>query len=290
MDNDLTYLPKNKQNDLKRVVEIVYERCPAVEMVILFGSYARGGWKEAKDLAPDRKSGHVSDYDILVLTGGALDCDFRAKQEIELACVDAGLSATPRFIYHEIDFVNRKLEKGQYFFGDVVGEGKMLYDSGKFTLAEPKPLSVQERLEITSHNFKHWFQRAEQFHENYQHNLNKGWLELSAFNLHQTAEACYKTLLLVFTAYIPDEHYLALLGRMVEEFDPSFAKIFPSDDEFQRDAFTALEYAYIGARYDDRYAIDEPTVAYLAERVGELLKLAEARCREKIAVFEKAAK
>jgi uncharacterized protein len=290
MDNDLTHLPKNKQDDLKQVVGIVCERCPGVEMVILFGSYARGGWKEAKDLAPDRKSGHVSDYDILVLTEDAQDCDFRAKQEIEQACAEAGLSATPRFIYHEIDFVNRKLEMGQYFFADVVGEGRMLYDSEQFTLAEPKPLSVQERLEITSRNFNHWYQRAEQFHENHQHNLNNGWLELSAFNLHQTAEACYKTLLLVFTAYIPDEHYLALLGRMVEEVDPSFANNFPSDDEFQRDAFTALEYAYIGARYDDRYAIDESTLTYLAERVGQLLKLTEARCREKISVLEEAAK
>jgi hypothetical protein len=61
----------------------------------------------------------VSDYDILVLTESTEDCDFRAKEAIEQACLDAGLSATPRFIYREIDFVNRKLEKGQYFFADI---------------------------------------------------------------------------------------------------------------------------------------------------------------------------
>ncbi len=37
-------------------------------MIILFGSYARGDWKEAADLAPDRKSGNPSDYDILAVT------------------------------------------------------------------------------------------------------------------------------------------------------------------------------------------------------------------------------
>jgi HEPN domain-containing protein/predicted nucleotidyltransferase len=289
MNTHLTHLPQNKQDDLQKIVAIVREHCGDIGMIILFGSYARGGWKEAQDLEPDRKSGHVSDYDILVLTESDADCDSRAKQDIEKACINAGLSATPRFIYHEVDFVNRKLEKGQYFFTDVVDEGKMLYDSGNFTLAKPKSLSPQERLEITSRNFKHRFQRAEQFLDVYNHTLSKGWMELSAFNLHQTAEACYKTMLLVFTAYIPDEHYLALLGRMVEEFDPSFIDIFPSADEFQRDAFTALEYAYIGARYDDRYSIDEPTLTYLAERVEALLRLTEERCNEKLTALQKAA-
>lgn len=49
----------------------------------------------------------------------------------------------------------------------------------------------------------------------------------------------------------------------------------------------ALEYTYIGARYDDRYSIDEPMVT---ERVGELLKLTEVRCRGKIAALEDAGK
>jgi len=93
-------------------------------MIILFGSYTRGGWKESMDLAPDRKSGHVSDYDILAISEEEGECDSLAWQEIVKACSRAGLSATPRFINHDIRFVNRKLEVGQYFFSDIVAEGE----------------------------------------------------------------------------------------------------------------------------------------------------------------------
>jgi hypothetical protein len=75
----------------------------------------------------------------------------------------------------------------------------------------------------------------------------------------------------------------------VEAFAPCFTGIFTSTDDFQHKAFAALEYAYIGARYDKHYYVAEPTVTYLAERVGELLKLTEACCQEKIAALEEAA-
>lgn len=289
MDSSLTHLPENKQQDLARVVAIIRELCPAVGMIILFGSYARGGWKEAKDLAPDRKSGHVSDYDILAISRKEADCDSLAWQRITEACHGAGLSATPRFIHHDINFVNRKLEVGQYFFSDIVAEGKLLYGAGVFTLAEPKPLLPKERLEIARRDFSHWFQRADQFYEHYKLDLSKGWREVGAFNLHQTAESCYKTMLLVFTGYIPDEHYLAILGSKVKAFDPAFADIFPSANAFQREAFTALEYAYIGARYDSRYTIDEASLSWLAVRIADLLALTRERCEAKIASLEEAA-
>lgn len=289
MDTSLTHLPENKQYDLAKLVAVIRDHCPALGMIILFGSYARGGWKEAKDLSPDRKSGHPSDYDILAISEDEGDCDSLAWQEITRACSEAKLSATPRFIHHDIGFVNRKLELGQYFFSDIVAEGRMLYDSGVFELASQKELIPDERLQIAEEDYEEWFESAKQFFEMYKFCTENNWLKKAAFNLHQAAESAYKTALLVFTGYIPDEHYLAILAARAAQIDPAFETVFPSDNTFQREAFTALEYAYIGARYDKRYTIDEKTVAYLAERVEALLKLTEARCREKIALLRAAA-
>ena len=50
------------------MVSVIRQNCPDVEMIILFGSYAGGDGKEATDLDSKRPSGHVSDYDILVVT------------------------------------------------------------------------------------------------------------------------------------------------------------------------------------------------------------------------------
>jgi uncharacterized protein len=283
MNRDLSYLPQNKRDELQQIVGIIREHCPAAGMVILFGSYARGDWKEQKDLAPDRKSGHPSDYDILVLTEDEYDCDSTELNTINNTCLNARLSATARVIHHDIGFMNRKLETGRYFFTDIVSEGRILFDDDSLTLSDEKVLTPVERLEIVQNDFDHWFERAYRFFEFYKMGMEKRWLKEGAFHLHQTAETAYKTTLIVFTNYIPDEHYLALLGERAAAIDPGLRDVFHGENSFEHEAFTALEYAYIGARYDKRYVIDEASLIYLAERVELLLKHTEAVCRQKIA-------
>ncbi|GAG79549.1 unnamed protein product [marine sediment metagenome] len=54
MKDSLAHLPKQKQDELKLIVAKI---CSYIqpEMIILFGSYARGDYKEAKDIAADSK-------------------------------------------------------------------------------------------------------------------------------------------------------------------------------------------------------------------------------------------
>ncbi len=72
MKKTIEHLPQNKQEELQKIISTIHDNCADVEKIILFGSYARGNYKEKKDLAVDRKSGHVSDYDILVITRDAI--------------------------------------------------------------------------------------------------------------------------------------------------------------------------------------------------------------------------
>jgi predicted nucleotidyltransferase len=59
----LSHLPEDKQEELETLTKIIIEKVPA-EMVILFGSHARGDWVE--DFQEHTE--YVSDYDILVIT------------------------------------------------------------------------------------------------------------------------------------------------------------------------------------------------------------------------------
>jgi predicted nucleotidyltransferase len=45
MKTTLSHLPEDKQEELKSLAEIILEKVPA-EMIILFGSHARGDWVE----------------------------------------------------------------------------------------------------------------------------------------------------------------------------------------------------------------------------------------------------
>ncbi len=50
MKKTLTHLPKNKKAELEKITDTIREFCDDVEMIILFGSYARGDWKEESEL------------------------------------------------------------------------------------------------------------------------------------------------------------------------------------------------------------------------------------------------
>lgn len=282
MDQTLTQLPQHKQQELARVAQIICDGCPGVGLVLLFGSYARGDWKEEADLAPDRPSGHPSDYDILAVTDDSADCDSGTWQAIADECNGANLSTHVRIIHHEIGYLNRQLTRGQYFFCEIVGQGKVLHRDAGFDLAEPCAPGRKEHFQAAEEGFAHWFERAHRFYEVHKVVLEKQWLPEAAFNLHQAAESAYKAILIVFTGYIPKEHYLELLGHTAAELDPRFEGVFPRTDTFQRNAFELLDYAYIGARYDPKYRIDAVTVNYLAEKVAQLLSLTETACKEKI--------
>ena len=133
MKHSLEHLPESKRDDLRRLATTICEMCSDVEMIVLYGSYARGDYKEEEDLDPDRKSGAASDYDILVVTTekdtvknghlwGTVDKSLQAL----------GLSAWPRVIVHDRWYLAKVLERKHYFFNDVFVEGIALYDSGVF--------------------------------------------------------------------------------------------------------------------------------------------------------------
>mgnify|MGYP002713077310 CR=1 FL=1 len=286
MNKSLEKLPDLKKDELQHIISVIQGKCDDVEIIILFGSYARGDYKTEADLKPDRKSGHVSDYDILVVTGSKQTVDDVALwDEIVAACNTPKLSANARVIAHDIQDLNIKLAEGQYFFSDIKKEGVVLFNAGKVSLADKRELTPEEQQRIAQDHFDHWFERAERFMVNAQENLEKDWVKESAFMLHQSVESAYKAVLLVFTNYNPNEHWLDALGKMVSAEDDAFANIFPRETSEDNNRFILLDYAYIGARYDPKYRISKTDLEILMVPVKKLLELTKVVCVKKINAF-----
>jgi predicted nucleotidyltransferase/HEPN domain-containing protein len=291
----LSHLPPFKQAELQKLTSLILQNCSDIEKIILFGSYARGDYKEAKDLAENRKSGHISDYDILVVTSlkeTALDLTLWGRIEDELRKLN--LSAYPKLLTHDIEELNKKLEEGQYFYSDIKKEGIPLFNSGRFTLAAKKRLSLEERQKMAKGHYEHWFNRAEGFYDIFEYLSKKVDFDpnkktnnngLAAFNLHQAAESAYKTLLLVFTNYNPNEHLLEKLGGECKQYFPDLRDLFPKANPKDKARFDLLEYAYIGGRYDPDYSITKEDLEILAQDVKRLLELTERLCEEKIGFY-----
>jgi HEPN domain-containing protein/predicted nucleotidyltransferase len=277
----LSHLPEDKQDELETLTKVIVEKVPA-EMVILFGSHARGDWVE--DFQENTE--YVSDYDILVITKGRKSAKADEKWwnlKKMVNSIDGQTSVS--LIHHGIGFVNDKIEQNQYFFVDILKEGIMLFDSGKFKLSEPKAMNPGERQKKAKEQFEPWFESASHFFESFNFQFEKNWFKDSAFMLHQTTERFYVTILLVFTDYKPKIHDIAELGNQVEKLHPDFAAVFPKNTPEKKRLFELLQKAYIDSRYNMNYKIEKEELEYLSERVKLLKELTERICNERIAQF-----
>jgi len=286
MKRSLSHLPKHKREELKEITSIIKENAE-VEMMILFGSYARGNWVE--DIY---KEGHItyeykSDYDILVVVKAhGLVRKLGLWHKIEAAIRRRSTIRTrATLIIHDIKEVNKAISKGQYFFTDIKKEGVLLYDSKQFELAQAQKLSPQERKQTAQQDFKYWFKSARSFLIDFGHAFKRRDYSKAAFELHQATERFYATILLVFTHYKPKEHDIETLGKQVSNLDPRFLPVFLRSTQEEKRLFDLLKKAYIDARYNPQYKITKKELEYLAERVKKLQRLTKEVCQEKIADY-----
>ncbi|MCE7067216.1 nucleotidyltransferase domain-containing protein [Dyadobacter sp. CY326] len=281
MKTSLSHLPQNKQDELKEITQIIIEKVPA-QMIILFGSYARGDWVEDYQ----EKYEYVSDFDILIVTKDKNSAkQVKKSRELEEELMANEDITRTSVIYHSIGFVNDKIERNYYFFVDILKEGIMLFDSGKFSLSEPKELNPAQRIEKSTEEFEHWFESASNFFLGYQDTFNRANFKEAAFLLHQTTERFYSAILLVFTDYKPRIHDIEILGNQVVKQHAEFAIVFPMTTEEEKRLFLLRKKAYIDARYNKNYKIEKAELEYLGSRVALLRDLTERVCRERIAQF-----
>ena len=286
MKNAIDHLPQAKQEDLNKITDIITERCDDALMVILFGSYARGEWKEEKDLKPDRRSGHASDYDILVVTGEKRTAKNAGLwQQLADKCNTSGITAHAKIIAHDIEQLNIDLARGQYFYTEIKEQGCVLFNFCNYKLADMRRLTPQELQREAQEYYDHWFERVRNFLKGGNYYLSEKNHNESAFLFNQATESCYKTILLVFSSYCPHEHHLPLLENMASSHVKNIKQIFPRETPKQHEQFDLLDYAYIGARYDRNYSISKEDLEYLSQCVEKLIKTTEKACLNKIQSF-----
>jgi predicted nucleotidyltransferase len=160
MRTDLEHLLPAKQRELERVVQIIFEefddannlatgkrKAGRIHKIILYGSYARGGWVDE----PHTAKGYKSDYDLLIIVNQKDLTDrvqYWAKADERLMrelAITQTLRTPVNFIVHTLQEVNDGLAHGRYFFMDVASEGIALYQADESELHQPKPKRQRKR-------------------------------------------------------------------------------------------------------------------------------------------------
>ena len=279
MKTSLGHLPPHKQAQLQAITEVLTGGAP-VELLILFGSHARG------EQVADPVTGYVSDYDLLAIVETEQQAEDHATWEPLVAKARALAGETPvALIAHDIRFVNHEIRVGQYFFADVVNEGILLHDSRRYHLARPKALNDGERLELAERNFRHWFGSASEFWRGCRYYAARGLLNHAAFLLHQATERYFHALLLVFTGYKPRSHDIELLATQAAAQHPLMVEALPNTEPEDQRLFKLLKKAYIDSRYSQSYRITAEELGLLQDRVRVMGERVRAACVERLASF-----
>lgn len=285
--NQLSHLPKHKQDELTEIVEIICEIANPAK-VILFGSHATGNWVEDEYVDKGTTYTYISDYDILVVLS-----DNEKGEEVEIASkID---NRTGKFknevsvIVHSISYINSGLERGQYFFSDIVKEGITLYDSGEYSFVESKPLTNEQLKELAAEDFNKWVKSGSRFLEITRNAFadtieREDPLNEVMFILNQTAEKFYGGVLLIYTGYKPKTHRIKAYRKYAKHISDNLYHVFrhpPTDSEENR-LFKILNDAYIDARYKDDYYIAPSDLKKLISKVEELEAVVTDLCERRI--------
>ena len=302
MRTDLDHLPANKQRELERVKTIIFEEFAdsvalatmnwkkkgRIDKIILYGSYARGGWVDE----PHTAKGYRSDFDLLIIVSDKRltdKVDYWLKVEDRLnreLAIDKTLHTPVNFIVHTMQEVNDGLAHGRYFFIDVAKDGIALYEFDNKELHKPKPKTPEQALAMAQEYFDEWMPTAEYARTLAGYSLKDGQKNYAAFNLHQATERLFHCVLLVCTFYTPHVHNLGFLRTQAERIDMRLVDAWPRELKSDRSRFEKLKEAYVKARYSKHYRITEDELRWLGERVEELGRAVHAICSERIALLE----
>ncbi|UAJ12379.1 HEPN domain-containing protein [Glacieibacterium megasporae] len=303
MKTSLDHLPAAKQRELERVVAILCQEFGLAQAnatgkraagkilkVVLYGSYARGGWVDE----PHTAKGYQSDYDLLIIVNqGELtdrvaywaDAEERLIRELSITQT---LRTPVNFIVHTLQEVNDGLAHGRYFFMDVAKDGIAVYQADDTDLHTPKPKTPEQALCLAKEYLEEWLPAAMSRQKLAKFAMQEHLLKDAAFDLHQTTERLYHCVLLVLTFYTPHVHNIAFLRSQAERLDARLIAAWPRESRQHRAMFEKLKDAYVKARYSKHYRIDAAELEWLGKCVEALGQAVHAVCVDRIAALEAA--
>lgn len=299
MKSSLDHIPHRKQRELARALEILHDEFEdalnegtadfkkrgRILKIILFGSYARGTFVDE----PHTMKGYRSDFDLLVIVNNRKLTDHATYwyKAADRVIRESFIETPTQFIVHSLREVNTELKKGHYFFSDIRKEGIVLYELDDEPLAEPKPLTAEERLKAAAGHLEDRYELAVSFLQGAEDYHKRNNLRLAAFMVHQCLEQACSCVLLTLTNYGPASHNVKLMRSLAEEQDLRLVEAFPRDHHRQRARFNTINEAYVKARYSKHFKISEEALVWLGERTAHLLELVKVVCDEHIQKLER---
>lgn len=294
MKKSLSHLPVQKQKDLRLITQYVLEALPPeqCEMIILYGSYARGDYVDYDQRVEfGVNTCFMSDFDLLVLTSDNGKYHYAIERSLEKVTEQYErykgreihkFTTQLHFAHESIAYFNKAITKGRYFYTDIKKEGILLYDAGKTKLARRRKLNFSEIQELAQEYFDAKFEYGCDFLRSTYHDINDKKFKMASFHLHQACENLYHGIILTYTLYTYKEHNLELLIRKAKSSTFEIMKVFPCNTKEEKRLFTLLQKAYVEARYNRHFVVTEEDIKALLPQVELLRDICREVCEQQI--------
>ncbi len=291
MKRSIRFLPPRKRQDLQQLTALIREQVKQVEMIVLFGSYAKNKYVDYDQRVEfGTPTYYMSDYDIVILTRkpiGAVEYSLYEKiKDRFFENKNRPFHTHPQFVNYGIDDFNYALTKAHYFETEIKRDGVILYDSGTYKLARRRKLDYTEIRDRAQKYFDDKFTLALDLFENVSFDYKRGKYKLSSFHLHQSAENFLRTIPMVFILYGHKSHDLSELMNAAKKHTTDIFKAFPRDTEEEKRLFDLLQRAYIESRYNPDFEITKEDIDALIPKIEQLRDIVEKVCRERIAFYD----
>ncbi|QBR13554.1 HEPN domain-containing protein [Sphingobacterium sp. CZ-2] len=272
----LAHLPLDKREKILEILEIIKD-VALPEKVILFGSFARGDWVDDEYQEGGATYSYRSDFDFLVVLNNELkEKEYEIVSKIENRTLGFDHDVSP--IVHTIEYINKGLSSGQYFFKDIIKEGIVLYDSNNIVFSSLEIISPENEYQLIKQYYENWIISGSEFLEGtkilFKNALDKkSSLNQVIFNLNQSVEKFYGGILLIYTGYKPKTHKIKIYRKYSKHISQELNQVFnfPIGDSEEVRLFDILNKSYIDSRYQEGYFIDVVDLKKLIEK-GERLE------------------
>lgn len=294
MKKSLSHLPEEKKRILRQITKDIVEIMPEmVEMIILYGSYARGTYVDYDQrIEFGIRTVFMSDYDILIVTNDHFSTTAYRKgiaMVLDRYYKGKPIPVTPsiQFIDEGIRQFNKALKRGLYFYTDIKKEGVILYDTGNYKLVRRKKLNYREIWANAKMFYEAKFKTAKNFLNHAKFDYESGEYTMASFDLHQAIEHLYLAIILTYTLYTEKQHNLEILRGLAKRHSLEVCEPFPSDNAEEKDLFDILIKAYVQARYNPNFEVSREFVEKVIPRVELLRDITQKICEEKIQEYVK---
>lgn len=229
------------------------------------------------------KSGNAGDYiDLLIVISGKCGIPFTEIEPVlDMAYLkDQRVSGS----LHSEGAIIDGLRNGHVFYTMYCTPENLVYDDNMVAFPIIASDAVQKLKAQVQVKFNGWLKKAVSFYEVAVFLRKDQSVQITAFMLHQAVELIYRGILQSLNGYDKKTHEILILRKCIRRCTPQLNNVFPDDTAEGKLLIDILDKAYIGARYDEQYSIQENDLTILFEKVKLLLETAKEIVETKLSV------